>query len=91
MSSNMEFSSGKSEKPIEISIILPTNAYFLSGIRDFTLTLAKIPYFGFGLRSLLGKVDPTDGKVYGSMVVNSHPKISNKLVRLWALLFANFN
>ncbi|MBI2453457.1 ATP-binding protein [Candidatus Peregrinibacteria bacterium] len=37
----MEFSSGKSEKPIEISIILPTNAYFLSGIRDFTLTLAK--------------------------------------------------
>ena len=56
-----------------------------------TLTLAKIPYFGFGLRSLLGKVDPTDGKVYGSMVVNSHPKISNKLVRLWALLFANFN
>ncbi len=56
-----------------------------------TLTLAKIPYFGFALRSLLGKVDPADGDVYGLAVVNTHPKISNKAVRLWALLFANFN
>lgn len=30
-----------SEKPIRITITLPTNAYFLSGIRDFTLSLAK--------------------------------------------------
>jgi len=28
-------------KPIEISITLPTNAYFISGIRDFTLGLIK--------------------------------------------------
>jgi|GEM_PF-442911 anti-sigma regulatory factor (Ser/Thr protein kinase) len=40
-------SSGSSEEnnvssePVEISIILPTNAYFLSGIRDFTLTMTK--------------------------------------------------
>jgi hypothetical protein len=26
-------------KPTEIKIILPTNAYFMSGIRDFTLSL----------------------------------------------------
>ncbi|MBI2666709.1 hypothetical protein HYX13_03800 [Candidatus Woesearchaeota archaeon] len=56
-----------------------------------SLTLAKIPYFGFGLRSLIGKVDSTDEKVYGLAVVNTHSSISNKLVRLWALLFANFN
>jgi len=31
----------KSEKPIKISITLPGNAYFMSGIRDFTLTLIK--------------------------------------------------
>ncbi len=29
------------EKVIEITITLPTQAYFLSGIRDFTLTLIK--------------------------------------------------
>lgn len=31
----------KNEKPIKISIALPGNAYFMSGIRDFTLTLIK--------------------------------------------------
>ncbi|MDP2624884.1 MAG: ATP-binding protein [Candidatus Peregrinibacteria bacterium] len=28
-------------KPVKITITLPTNAYFLSGIRDFTLTMTK--------------------------------------------------
>lgn len=28
-------------KPTEIKIILPTNAYFMSGIRDFTLSLIR--------------------------------------------------
>lgn len=31
----------KSGKPMKISITLPTNAYFISGIRDFTLGLIK--------------------------------------------------
>jgi anti-sigma regulatory factor (Ser/Thr protein kinase) len=30
-----------SDQPVNISITLPTNAYFLSGIRDFTLTMTK--------------------------------------------------
>jgi len=29
------------ERPLEIEIVLPTQAYFLSGIRDFTLNLTK--------------------------------------------------
>ena len=29
------------QKPIEIKIELPTNAYFMSGIRDFTLAMIK--------------------------------------------------
>jgi anti-sigma regulatory factor (Ser/Thr protein kinase) len=29
------------EKPIEIKIELPTNAYFMSGIRDFTLSMIR--------------------------------------------------
>lgn len=31
----------KEQEPVKISITLPTNAYFLSGIRDFTLTMTK--------------------------------------------------
>jgi len=31
----------QNEKPTRISITLPGNAYFMSGIRDFTLTLIK--------------------------------------------------
>ena len=29
------------ESPVKISIILPTNAYFMSGIRDFTMTVVE--------------------------------------------------
>lgn len=29
------------KKPIIISVILPTNAYFMSGIRDFTMTVVQ--------------------------------------------------
>lgn len=29
------------EAPLKITIILPTNAYFMAGIRDFTMTIAK--------------------------------------------------
>lgn len=32
---------GKEDDPIRITIILPTNAYFMSGIRDFTLEMVK--------------------------------------------------
>jgi len=28
-------------KPLKITIILPTNAYFMAGIRDFTMTVTK--------------------------------------------------
>jgi len=31
----------ETEKPLKIQITLPTHAYFLSGVRDFTLTLIK--------------------------------------------------
>ncbi len=31
----------KSEKPVKITITIPSNAYFMSGIRDFTLSLIR--------------------------------------------------
>ncbi len=32
---------GTPETPVKISITLPTNAYFMSGIRDFTMTVVQ--------------------------------------------------
>lgn len=29
------------DKPLKITIIIPTNAYFMSGIRDFTMTITQ--------------------------------------------------
>ncbi len=52
------------------------------------LTLAKIPYYGFSLRGLLGEVKPDDGYVYGLAIINTHSLFLNKMVRLWALVLA---
>lgn len=55
------------------------------------LTLAKIPYYGFALRSIVGEVKPHDGKVYGVAFVNTHAKIWNKPVRVLGLILAAMN
>lgn len=52
------------------------------------LTLGKVPYYGFAVRSLLGNVNADDGLVYGLGVVSPHLPMFNKLIRLWALLVA---
>ncbi len=49
-------------------------------------TFAKIPYIGYGIRALTGKVEPDDGNVYGSACINSHSHFFNKPVRLWGLI-----
>ncbi|MBI2145942.1 hypothetical protein HYU22_01215 [Candidatus Woesearchaeota archaeon] len=54
-------------------------------------TLGKIPYYGFAMRSLLGRVVPDDGKVYATAVINTHAHLLNKAVRLWGLLLALTN
>ncbi len=53
-------------------------------------TLAKVPFYGFGIRSLLGDVKPNDGYVYGLGVANAHSLLLNKGVRVWALVLAIF-
>jgi len=64
------------------------NHTFTNGV---TITLGKIPYYGFGLRSLVGKIPPWDGQVYGVAVVNNYPVVFNKLIRLWGLVIAQLN
>ncbi|MBS3169144.1 CDP-alcohol phosphatidyltransferase family protein [Candidatus Woesearchaeota archaeon] len=56
-----------------------------------TMILGKIPYFGYGIRSLVGMVKPADGKVYGLAVVNRHSSWLNKPLRVWSLIVSMFN
>lgn len=56
-----------------------------------TIVLGKVPYFGYGIRSLVGRVEPEDGNVYGVAVVNRHTPRLNKLLRIWALIVSMFN
>ncbi len=55
------------------------------------LVLAKIPYFGYNIRSIPGEVIPDDGLVYGSAVINTHNLFLNKAARLWALILSGLN
>ncbi len=56
-----------------------------------SMVLAKVPYLGFGIRSIPGEVDLGDGQVYGAAVVNTHSSFFNKGIRIWALLLGMFN
>ena len=62
--------------------------YFWKNLVNFNF--GKIPYFGFGIRSLLGKIAPDDGNILGMACVNSHPKFLNKGLRLWGLVLVIF-
>ena len=49
------------------------------------LILGKVPYLGFGMRSLLGKGKEDDGLILGMACVNIHSPSFNKALRLWAI------
>ena len=49
------------------------------------LILGKVPYIGFGMRSLLGKCDDDDGYILGMACINTHAPFFNKALRLWAI------
>lgn len=55
------------------------------------LTLGKVPYYGFAIRSLVGEVPPEDGNVYGLAAINTHHSYLNKAARFWGFLLTLFN
>ncbi len=54
------------------------------------MIIAKIPYYGYGVRSLPGHVEPADGMVYATACVNTHSTLFNKPLRVWSLLLPMF-
>jgi phosphatidylglycerophosphate synthase/diacylglycerol kinase family enzyme len=55
------------------------------------MIIGKIPYYGFGVRSLIGRVTPDDNNVYALVCINSHAQIFNKALRLWAIALSIFS
>ena len=55
------------------------------------LTIGKVPYYGFGIRSLLGQVKPDDGQISGLACINTHSIFLNKTLRVWSLVLAALN
>ena len=55
------------------------------------ITLGKVPYYGYGVHSLLRPVKDDNNQVYGLACVNTHSIYINKLIRTWALLLTNLN
>ncbi len=50
------------------------------------ITFGKVPYFGYGVRSLLGRMELDDGIMLGLGCTNTHNLLLNKPVRVWGLL-----
>jgi len=49
------------------------------------LIIGKVPYIGFGMRSLLGTTKEDDGYILGMACVNTHAPFFNKALRVWAI------
>ena len=49
------------------------------------IIVGKVPYIGFGIRSLLGKSGEDDGCFSAILCVNTHSPIFNKALRLWGM------
>lgn len=55
------------------------------------LTLGKVPYYGYGLRSLLSPINPTDNLIYGLAYLGNTFNWFNKLIRLCTLSIVAFD
>ncbi len=55
------------------------------------LVLGKVPYYGYGVRSLLFPLDPNDGYVYALACINTHSVFLNKAIRLLAIIITGLN
>ncbi len=57
----------------------------------FNLIIAKISFIGYGLRSLIGRIEPDDKHMLGMLSVNPHSQVFNKALRLWQIFLSQLN
>ncbi len=75
----------------EYNLICRVGSRRYSFLNCVNITLGKVPYYGFALRSLVGKVQPSDEYIYGAAIVNTHAARWNKAVRVLGLVLAAMN
>lgn len=49
------------------------------------LIVGKVPYIGYGIRSLLGVSKEDDSTILGMACINTHSPVFNKALRLWGV------
>jgi CDP-diacylglycerol---glycerol-3-phosphate 3-phosphatidyltransferase len=79
----------KSKADMDLICELDNKTRILNNCVNFTF--GKVPYLGYGIRALVGNINPNDGLIYGNACINSHNIMLNKPVRLWGLLLGMFN
>jgi diacylglycerol kinase family enzyme/phosphatidylglycerophosphate synthase len=52
----------------------------------FNLIIGKVPFIGFGLRSLMGRMGNDDGNILGMAFINPHSAFFNKMLRVYSLV-----
>lgn len=60
-------------------------------VNCLNLTLGKIPYHGYALRSLVGKLHAHDGIIYGTALLNSHAPLFYTLTRIFGFFLTILN
>lgn len=71
-------------KSYEINVVVDGKKHYWQNC--FNLIISKIPFIGYGLKSVLGRTEPNDGQVLALGNVNTHSAFFNKGLRLWTLL-----
>ena len=77
---------GKADYDLSLKI----NGKSYSWENCINITLGKVPYYGYSIRSFPGQIIPNDGLVYGLACVSPHSVIWNKPLRIWGLLITMF-
>ena len=72
-------------KPLRYDLVCSVDGKKYHWDNCINLILGKVPYIGFGMRSLLGNMTEDDGFILGMACVNTHSPFFNKALRVWAI------
>lgn len=72
-------------KPIRYDLECSVDGRKYHWNNGINLIVGKVPYIGYGIRSLLGTSKEDDGSILGMACVNAHAPFFNKALRLWGM------
>lgn len=72
-------------KPLRYDVVCSIDGKKYHWGNCINIILGKVPYIGFGMRSLLGNMGEDDGFILGMACVNTHSPFFNKALRAWAI------